>query len=75
MELQAFMWANGSASIAGRILFLWGGAMFPEHGSAMRRAYRRGRRARAVEEDRFLEELGLDVDAVRARIEPHAARS
>lgn len=45
LELQAFMWGNGSSSVAGRVLFLWGAAMLPEHIGPMGRALARGRRA------------------------------
>jgi ubiquinone biosynthesis protein Coq4 len=45
LELQAFMWGNASSSIAGRVLFLWGGLMLPEHWRPMRAALLRGRRA------------------------------
>jgi hypothetical protein len=50
MEVQAFLWGNGSSSRAGRVLFVVGGLLLPEQWPAMRRAFRRGRAARPIEE-------------------------
>jgi hypothetical protein len=50
LELQAFMWGNRSSSPAGRVLFVWGAMMLPEHVGAMRKAFARGRRALPVRE-------------------------
>lgn len=36
MEVQAFLWANGSSSFAGRILFVIGGLLLPEQWEAMK---------------------------------------
>jgi hypothetical protein len=62
MEVQAFLWANGASSPAGRILFVVGGALLPEQWSAMRSAYARGRGAKPIAERslpfRLLEPLG-----------------
>ena len=65
MELQAFMWSNGSASPAGRILFVVGGLLLPEQWSAMREAHRRGRRANAMEEWRLPDRLDETLSSVR----------
>jgi ubiquinone biosynthesis protein Coq4 len=73
MEVQAFLWANGSSSRAGRILFVVGGALLPEHWAAMRSAYRRGRAAAPMEEARLPDRLLEPMAEVRARLEPMAA--
>ena len=57
MELQAFMWANGSSSPAGRILFVVGGLLLPEQWTAMRDAYSRGQNAAPMEEHRLPDRL------------------
>jgi hypothetical protein len=53
MEVQAFLWANGSSSNAGRVLFVVGGLLLPEQWDAMRRAFARGRAARPIDEARL----------------------
>jgi hypothetical protein len=73
MELQAFMWADGSSSPAGRILFVVGGLLLPEQWSAMRRAYRRGEAAAAIEEARLPLRLRETLASVRAGLESAAA--
>lgn len=73
MEVQAFLWANGSSSRAGRILFVVGGALLPEHWRAMRAAYRRGRRAAPIEEAKLPTRLRERLTDVRAELEPLAA--
>jgi len=70
MELQAFMWANGSSSPAGRILFVFGGLLLPEQWGAMRSAYARGRAARPMEEQRLPFRLREAFASVRAGLEP-----
>jgi hypothetical protein len=70
MELQAFMWANGSSSPAGRVLFVLGGLLLPEQWDAMRLAYRRGRAARPIEEARLPFRLRERLGGVRVDIEP-----
>lgn len=67
MELQAFMWANGSSSPAGRILFVVGGLLLPEQWSAMRDAYARGKDAAPMEEHRLPDRLFEPLDAIRSR--------
>jgi hypothetical protein len=66
MKLQAFMWADGSSSPAGRVLFVVGGLLLPEQWSAMRRAYRRGEAAAAIEEARLPLRLRETLASVRA---------
>jgi ubiquinone biosynthesis protein Coq4 len=66
LELQAFLRANRNASSAGHILFVLGGALLPEHWKAMRRAYRRGLRARSIEEPRLPHRLLEPLAEVRA---------
>jgi hypothetical protein len=73
MEVQDFLWANGSSSRAGRILFVVGGALLPEHWGAMRRAYARGRAARPMEEPRLPHRLFEPLAEVRRRLEEEAA--
>lgn len=73
MELQAFLWGNRSSSVAGRILFVWGGMMLPEHWPAMKRALRRGRAANPIEEASFPHRLEESLEALRMRLEPVAA--
>lgn len=68
MEVQAFLWANRSSSPAGRILFVVGGALLPEHWTAMRRAYRRGRAARPIEEATLPDRLREPLGQVRERL-------
>jgi hypothetical protein len=70
MELQAFMWANGSSSPAGRVLFVVGGLLLPEQWGAMRRAYRRGCAARPIEEGLLPFRLSEGLAGVRAGLEP-----
>jgi ubiquinone biosynthesis protein Coq4 len=72
MELQAFMWANGSSSPAGRILFVVGGLILPEQWRAMRRAFGRGGAARPIEEWRLPLRLRQPLEAVRAALEQAA---
>jgi hypothetical protein len=72
MELQAFMWANGSSSPAGRVLFVVGGLLLPEQWSAMRAAFARGRAATPIEEGRLPFRLRETLSGVRARLEPHS---
>lgn len=73
MEVQAFLWANRSSSRAGRILFVVGGALLPEHWAAMRAAYRRGRAAAPIEEASLPHRLRERLTTVRAKLEPLAA--
>jgi hypothetical protein len=73
MELQAFLWANESSSRAGRILFVVGGALLPEHWRAMRAAYRRGAKAAPIEEGKLPQRLFEPLAQVRAKLEPIAA--
>ncbi len=73
MEVQAFLWANGSSSRAGRILFVVGGALLPEHWRAMRDAYRRGKLAAPIEEAALPTRLLEPLADVRAKLEPLAA--
>ncbi len=68
MELQAFMWANRSSSPAGRVLFVVGGLLLPEQWSAMRDAYERGLRARALEEWRLPDRLREPLMGVREQL-------
>ncbi len=68
MELQAFMWANGASSPAGRILFVLGGLLLPEQWSAMRLAYRRGCEAAQIEEARLPERLREGMREVAASL-------
>ncbi len=70
MEVQAFLWANGSSSPAGRILFVVGGLLLPEQWSAMRRAFARGLAARPIEEARLPLRLLEPLAGVRANLEP-----
>jgi ubiquinone biosynthesis protein Coq4 len=70
MEVQAFLWANGSSSPAGRILFVVGGLLLPEQWSAMRAAHRRGLAARPIEETRLPFRLREPLAQVRATLEP-----
>ena len=70
MEVQAFLWANGSSSPAGRILFVIGGMLLPEQWSAMRRAYARGKAARPIDEARLPRRLMEPLAGVRLSIEP-----
>ncbi len=65
MEVQAFLWANGSSSVAGRVLFVVGGALLPEHWTAMRHAYERGKEARPIEEARLPNRLTEAIDQLR----------
>jgi ubiquinone biosynthesis protein COQ4 len=69
MELQAFMWANASSSPAGRILFVVGGLLLPEQWGPMRRAFRRGKAARPIEEGRLPFRLGEPFELVRQKLE------
>jgi hypothetical protein len=69
MEVQAFLWANGSSSNAGRVLFVLGGLLLPEQWTAMRRAYGRGLAARPIEEARLPFRLFESVVGVRAALE------
>jgi ubiquinone biosynthesis protein Coq4 len=68
LQLQAFMWGSGSSSPAGRILFVWGGLMAPEHLGAMRRALARGRRSRRMDERRLRAMLAEPSSVVRAEL-------
>ncbi len=68
MELQAFMWANGSSSRAGRVLFVVGGLLLPEQWRAMVDAYRRGREANAIEEWRLPDRLREPLGDVREKL-------
>lgn len=67
LELQAFMWGNGASSFAGRVLFIWGAMMLPEHIGAMRGALERGRRSARVREDLFPRRLREPVPSVQHR--------
>jgi hypothetical protein len=69
LELQAFLVANGTASFAGHVLFVWGAVMLPEHVTAMRAAFRRGRRASRLVEERFPERLHEPLTVLRAELE------
>lgn len=71
MEVQAFLWANRASSPAGRILFVVGGALLPEHWSAMGRAYRRGVDAGPIEEAKLPWRLRESLADVRAKLEGH----
>ena len=68
MEVQAFLWANGSPSRAGRVLFVMGALLLPEQWAAMRVAYRRGCTAAPIEEARIPLRLEESLDAFRARL-------
>jgi hypothetical protein len=68
LELQAFMWGSKSSSFAGRVLFVWGGLMAPEHIGAMRRALRRGRRSIPIDELRLGAMLDEPPATVRAEL-------
>ena len=68
MEVQAFLWANRSSSPAGRILFVVGGLLLPEQWRAMRRAFRRGRVARPIEEGSLPFRLREPLAGVRAKL-------
>lgn len=68
MQVQAFLWANGAASPAGRILFVVGGLLLPEQWSSMRAAHARGRAAAHLEEARLPSRLFETLDAVRAAL-------
>ncbi len=70
MEVQAFLWANGASSPAGRVLFVVGGLLLPEQWSAMREAYRRGSTARPIEEARLPLRLFEGLDEVRQALDP-----
>jgi ubiquinone biosynthesis protein Coq4 len=72
MEVQAFLWGNDASSFAGHILFVWGGLMQPEQWSAMRRALRRGRAARPIEEARLPARLHEPIADIRRELEPAA---
>jgi ubiquinone biosynthesis protein Coq4 len=65
MEVQAFLWANGASSPAGRILFVVGGLLLPEQWQAMRQAYRRGLAARPIDEGRLPFRLDEPLTFVR----------
>jgi hypothetical protein len=73
MEVQAFLWANHSSSRAGRVLFVVGGALLPEHWDAMRVAYARGKRAAPIEEARLPLRLRETIGDVREKLEPALA--
>ncbi len=75
MEVQAFLWANGSSSPAGRILFVLGGLVLPEQWSAMTKAFTRGKAARPIEEERLPERLRERFDDVRQWLEEPAAQA
>ena len=68
LELQAFMWGSRSSSFAGRVLFVWGGMMAPEHLGAMRRALRRGRRSPRMDEERLRAMLAEPSTLVRTEL-------
>lgn len=70
MEVQAFLWANGSSSYAGRVLFVVGGLLLPEQWRAMADAFRRGRSARPMAEGTLPFRLGETMRAVREALEP-----
>ena len=70
MELQAFLWANGSSSNAGRVLFVLGGLLLPEQWHAMGAAFARGREATPLAEERLPFRLGESLGEVRGRLEP-----
>lgn len=71
MEVQAFLWANKSSSPAGRILFVVGGALLPEHWDAMRVAYARGKKAAPIEEAKLPLRLDEPLVSVRSTLEPN----
>jgi hypothetical protein len=73
MEVQAFLWANGSSSPAGRILFVVGGALLPEQWRAMRVAFARGKAASPIEEERLPRRLSASLASVREGLEPASA--
>lgn len=68
LELQAFMWGSRSSSFAGRVLFVWGGLMAPEHVGAMRDALDRGRCSPRMDEARLRAMLADPTEAVRAAL-------
>jgi ubiquinone biosynthesis protein Coq4 len=70
MEVQAFLWANGSSSNAGRVLFVIGGLLLPEQWNAMREAFRRGREATPIAEETLPFRLTEPLGAVRIALEP-----
>ena len=70
MEVQAFLWANGASSPAGRVLFVVGGLLLPEQWAAMRAAYRRGKWARPLEEAKLPFRLREPFAGVRRALEP-----
>ncbi len=65
MELQAFMWANGASSPAGRVLFVVGGLLLPEQWRAMKLAFERGLASRPIEEARLPTRLRETLSGVR----------
>ncbi|HEY1954581.1 MAG TPA: hypothetical protein VGH28_03200 [Polyangiaceae bacterium] len=73
MELQAFMWANGASSPAGRVLFVVGGMLLPEQWAPMHEAFQRGLSARPIEEGRLPFRLRETFAGVRRALEPAAA--
>lgn len=65
LKLQAFMFGNGSVTVAGRVLLMVGGLLFPSKWSMLRTEFRRGRRSSPLH--RFVTEdlIPLPLDEVR----------
>ena len=68
LRLQAFMVGNGSASIAGRVLFVLSWMLLPELWPQLRRDIRRGRASTHVGAWDVPALLQHDIDALRASI-------
>ncbi len=65
LKLQAFMFGNGSATVAGRVLLAIGAIMFPSKWSVLRAEFARGRRSSPLHRFGTEELIPLPLDDVR----------
>ena len=65
LKLQAFMFGNGSATVAGRVLLAIGAVGFPSKWGLLRAEYRRGRRSSPLHRFPTASLIPVPLDEVR----------
>ena len=68
LKLQAFMFGNGSATIAGRALLAMGAVGFPSKWRLLREEYRRGRQSSPLHRFPTTDMIPLPLDVVRRKM-------
>ena len=68
LKLQAFMFGNGSATVAGRVLLALGALIFPSKWALLREEFRRGRRTSPLYRFPITAMIPLPLDVVRQKM-------